>query len=282
MNRFFTLLLAASCLTAVGQIEGDLTGDGCVQLDDLLELLGAFGTCGGDEPSWQCGDPYQYEGYDYETIQIGQQCWFAENLRTSKYSNGDNVAMAINPSQWHEMADIGMTTWYHDFESTPTTYSVCSDFSFYDEFDAEEMREIFGNFYNQSAVDDERGICPSGWHVPSAYEWEAVSAAGELSLASSDGSSVQWCSGLGGNGAGLNLKPGGWAKSMGTMFFNEYAGINAFFWTTTEISDYEGWEMATGRILVTRGYWNYPFVPPSVVFQTADYASGLSIRCIKD
>ena len=49
MNRFFTLLLAASCLTAVGQSSydssADSNGDGCVQLDDLLNILGSYGSC---------------------------------------------------------------------------------------------------------------------------------------------------------------------------------------------------------------------------------------------
>ena len=36
---------------------------------------------GGAETAWQCGDLLEYQGYDYETVQIGEQCWFAENLQ---------------------------------------------------------------------------------------------------------------------------------------------------------------------------------------------------------
>ena len=46
MNRFFTLLLAASCLTAVGQTEypynPDFDGDGYVQISDLIGFLSFF------------------------------------------------------------------------------------------------------------------------------------------------------------------------------------------------------------------------------------------------
>ena len=59
----------------------DINLDGCVQLGDLLDLLAAYGDCGAEESVWQCGDPLEYQGYDYETVQIGEQCWFAENLR---------------------------------------------------------------------------------------------------------------------------------------------------------------------------------------------------------
>ena len=41
---------------------------------DLLDLLSVFGTC--VEVPWACGDPLDYQGYDYEIVQIGEQCWF--------------------------------------------------------------------------------------------------------------------------------------------------------------------------------------------------------------
>ena len=48
-----------------------------VQLNDLLDVLSAYGNCG---QSFPCGDLVSYQGYDYATVQIGGQCWFAENL----------------------------------------------------------------------------------------------------------------------------------------------------------------------------------------------------------
>ena len=50
----------------------DSNFDGCVQLNDLLDLLSAYGDCGAEESAWQCGDPLEYQGYDYETVQIGE------------------------------------------------------------------------------------------------------------------------------------------------------------------------------------------------------------------
>ena len=59
----------------------DINLDGRVQLNDLLDLLVVFGDCAVQESAWQCGDAIEYQGYDYETVQIGEQCWFAENLK---------------------------------------------------------------------------------------------------------------------------------------------------------------------------------------------------------
>ena len=41
-----------------------------------------------------------YHGYDYATVQIGEQCWFAENLRTEFYQNGDSIPINLSNSEW--------------------------------------------------------------------------------------------------------------------------------------------------------------------------------------
>jgi len=280
MNRFFTLLLAASCLTAVGQVQGDVNGDGCVQLNDLLDVLVSFGNCHSNDTAWLCGQPLVYQGYEYETIAIGEQCWFAENLRAEQYANGDNIAMAFDMQQWFDFADLGMTTRYNDFDYAVGTYSTCSDFSFYDDFDAEAMRSIFGNLYNQAAVDDARKVCPSGWRLPSAFEWNDALEAGAMQLSMNEVDQVQWCFGSGGNGSGLNIMPSG--RYIGAFMRFEHAGQNAYFWTSTSLADFNS-DWSDYRLVVSRGYWNLPFLPvEGGGVLGADYADGLSVRCVKD
>ena len=58
----------------IGDGSGDINLDGCVQLNDLLDLLSAYGNCGAEESAWQCGDPLEYQGYEYQTVQIGERC----------------------------------------------------------------------------------------------------------------------------------------------------------------------------------------------------------------
>ena len=84
----------------------DTDFDGCVSMTDLLDLLSVFGTC--EETSWSCGDPLEYQGYDYETVQIVGQCWFAglachPVLGRLRYSGGvESNAWEIRPHQ-HDM-----------------------------------------------------------------------------------------------------------------------------------------------------------------------------------
>ncbi len=82
----------------------DLDGDGVIGINDLMELLSSFGTmC--EEPEtgeFTCGDPMNYHGYDYATVQIGEQCWFAENLRNEHYANGDAIPGELSDSEWEQ------------------------------------------------------------------------------------------------------------------------------------------------------------------------------------
>ena len=46
------------------------------------------------------GSYVSYQGYDYATVLIGNQCWFAENLRSENYRNGDAIPSGLGDSEW--------------------------------------------------------------------------------------------------------------------------------------------------------------------------------------
>ena len=83
----------ASAMTCVVANPSDTDFDGCVSMTDLLDLLTVFGTCAEAESEpelgeWSCGDPLEYQGYDYSTVQIAV---LEENLRSEAYANGDVI-----------------------------------------------------------------------------------------------------------------------------------------------------------------------------------------------
>ena len=122
----------------------DSNFDGCVQLNDLLDLLSAYGDCGAEESAWQCGDALEYQGYDYETLQIGEQCWFAENLRAENYRNGEQIPANLSDAEWLSTTSGASAVYGND------------DF----------ILEANGRLYNCFAIKDSRAICPAGWGVP--------------------------------------------------------------------------------------------------------------------
>ena len=107
----------------------DTNFDGCVSMTDLLDLLSVFGTC--NETPWSCGDPLEYQGYDYETVLIGEQCWFAENLRAENYRNGEHIAS-------------------HDYSTNALE---------------------FGVLYRGAVLIADQNVCPAGWSVTSDSDW---------------------------------------------------------------------------------------------------------------
>ena len=98
------------------------------------------------------------DGNVYETILIGEQLWMAENLKVTHYRNGDEIPFPLTNDGWccDENGD------YDPLNET-------GQYGFID-YDPQNL-EIYGNHYNWFAVDDYRGVCPEGWHVPTDDEW---------------------------------------------------------------------------------------------------------------
>jgi len=93
-----------------------------------------------------------FDGYEYELIVFGDECWFAENLRSEHYSNGHEILHDLSNTQW-ATTELGAQAIWDD--------------------DPIWLAEK-GRLYNWYAVMDSRGLCPNGWHVPSDEEWMAL------------------------------------------------------------------------------------------------------------
>ena len=240
--------------TCIGDGSGDINLDGCVQLNDLLDLLSAYGTCF----FRQCGDPLEYQGYDYATIQIGEQCWFAENLRAALYENGDAIPANLGDNEWSSTTSGAIAVYNGDTSN----------------FDA------FGHLYNWYAVADVRGLCPSGWHVPTDGEWMTIEVA--LGMSESAANSTGWRgtdqatrmktdygwygSGSGTNSSGFAGLPGGYRHHDG--FFSGI-GFDGNWWSSSNDGD-NAWH----RFL----FYDFQEVSRGQFSQRR----GVSVRCIKD
>ena len=127
----------------------DLDFNGVVGVGDLMDLLSVFGTnC---PTNFTCGDPITYTGYDYATVQIGEQCWFAENLRTEQFRNGEDISFHSTDEEWLTGAPARC--------APDSNIALVSD---------------YGWLYNGYAVNDERALCPVNWHVSTDADWGAM------------------------------------------------------------------------------------------------------------
>ncbi|MGB1364686.1 MAG: fibrobacter succinogenes major paralogous domain-containing protein [Flavobacteriales bacterium] len=92
---------------------------------------------------------WSYAGVDYGLVAIGNQCWFQDNLATQAYRNGDTIPNVADGTAWN----------------TASAGAMC----FYD--NDQENVESFGALYNWLVSNDDRGVCPADWHVPSESDW---------------------------------------------------------------------------------------------------------------
>jgi uncharacterized protein (TIGR02145 family) len=100
------------------------------------------------------------DGNVYRTVEIGDQVWMVENLRTTRYADGTPIATGLSDSGW-ESASFGA---YAIFPHNDVA-GIQSD---------QEMLAAYGALYNWHAVDDARGLCPAGWRVPSDSDWQQL------------------------------------------------------------------------------------------------------------
>ena len=216
-----------------------------------------------------CGaNVVSYNGYDYATVAIGGQCWFKENLKTTKFRNGSDIPKAISISSWRTAIEPIYGPYNND--------------------DANGVN--YGQLYSGRAAMSPLGLCPSGWRVPSRADFTTLIAA----VGASSGVKLKSCrtpgsplsgdcdtsihpywlynaSAYGTDNSGFGALPGGEAA----YNFN-YFGTQAFFWTTTPYSFY----------IDDRNYYiaiYYSSVDASAANNQYQAVSdgGLSVRCIK-
>ena len=182
----------------------DYNGDGFIGVDDILGALSFYDNAweGPVSPSWSCGEVITYAGVGYSTVQIGDQCWFAENLRTTTYLNGDAIPQNLSAGDWQGTPSGAMTF----YNNGPT----------------------YGGLYNWFAVDDARGLCPSGWHVPTDAEWTILTdhlggepvAGGQMKM------TYGWLDGGNGtNSSGFSGLPGGYRYLNGAFYYAGSDGV---------------------------------------------------------
>lgn len=88
----------------------------------------------------------------YNVAIFNNQVWMTENLRVSHFRNGDPIVEAKSVEEWIEYGTNGIPTWCY--------YENLS-----------ENDKLKGKLYNWYALNDPRGLAPSGWKIPTLGDW---------------------------------------------------------------------------------------------------------------
>lgn len=104
------------------------------------------------------------DGNVYNTVQIGNQIWMKENLKTTHYSDGTPLVDGTGAGGITEDYTTKYYFWYNDDPSNGDTYGALYTW-------AAIMNGASSSNSNPSEV---QGICPTGWHIPSDDEWKEL------------------------------------------------------------------------------------------------------------
>ena len=195
------------------------------------------------------------DGNIYNTVQIGSQCWTQSNLKVSKYRNGDSIPTGLSNSAWQN--------------TTSGAYSIYNNDPVND--------VVFGKLYNHYAVTDTRGLCPTGWHVPSDWEWTflenhlggSIVAGGALKSTSTQPTPGGWASpNVGATNSSLfTALPGGLRGDDGGFGFMASHG---YWWSSSVLSG-------------SNALYRYLYIPTSSVGRyDFERTFGFSVRCLRD
>ena len=221
----------------------------------LTKIKGRF------NPSLTYGTVSDIDDNVYKTIQIGDQVWMAENLKTTKYNDGTSIPNVTDDKDWFHRTLPGYC-WYEN--------NV-------------DNKDVYGALYNWFTVNTGK-LCPEGWHVPTDAEWHtlvlfldpnAVQEALEESQIAGDKlketGTTHWpiINLRATNESGFTALPGGMRMgSQDTQTFWDICYIGEW-WSSTEYNTGSAW---------LRMISNYPEVGRFYGWKW----NGHSVRCVKD
>lgn len=197
------------------------------------------------------------DGNIYQTVTICNQVWTKTNLNVSKYRNGDVIPQVTDPTQWRSLTTGAWCYYNNDSANGP----------------------IYGKLYNWYAINDSRGLAPTGYHIASVNEWDALSTClGGNTISGGkmkETGTTHWRSPNtdATNFSGFTGLPGG-DRTPNQVFSFDFYGIGELgsWWTTNESNSTNG--------LVTGLTYNGGNFRPGWFYDSKN--SGNSVRCVKD
>jgi uncharacterized protein (TIGR02145 family) len=210
---------------------------------------------------------YDYDGNHYRTVNIGDQVWMRENLRTAYYADGTPIPYVSNLSGLIEVQMNDQAYLYYDYDpSTARSYGAFYTWG-------AVMRGAVSSDFNPSGI---QGVCPEGWHVPSDSEWKDLELFLGMDLAELDLIETWRGTDEGGKlkeaGTSHWIEPNnGATNSSGFTALPDGSGRYAIFWTSTDYDSEYAWRrlLRNDMSQIERDHnpWKKTFY---------------SVRCVKD
>lgn len=216
------------------------------------------------------GSVTDFDGNIYNTVAIGAQIWMVENLKTTRYNDGNVIPNITSDTEWEALVTPAYC-WYNNNEVT--------------------NKNTYGALYNWYAVSTDK-LCPTGWHVPSNNDWSTMfgylvannysfdGTTTGYNIAKSLAATTYWVvsanPGVIGNSdylefrnkSGFSALPGGFRNDNGVF---DFVGSYGYWWSATEeVNTGSAGCMGLYNSVSYYGWGNY------------SKKNGFSVRCVKD
>jgi uncharacterized protein (TIGR02145 family) len=196
------------------------------------------------------------DGNVYQTVQIGNQCWMAENLKVERYRDGSNIPTGLSNSAWSSTTS-GAVAVYGNIAAFKDTY---------------------GLLYNWYAVADTRGLCPTGWHVPKDAEWTRLT--NHLGGSSVAGGKMKTTGTLSA-GTGLWFAPN--TAATNSSGFSGLPGGNRGISSSFSSRGSSGYWWSSSESVTSKAYYQPLSYSAGFAYRhTNDKQGGFSVRCLRD
>jgi uncharacterized protein (TIGR02145 family) len=235
----------------------------------------SYGEQFGFKTLWDNSVITDFDGNSYETVQIGDQVWMTENMRTTHMSDGTPIDRIEEDADWMLLGSDAMAYSYYENRTTaPDTFGILYTWS-------AALNGAESSFDVPSGI---QGVCPNGWHIPSDVEWKILEIEMGLSeLISNEDGWRGWDEGgklkitgtslwkapndLATNESGFSALPAGFRDADGSF---SHLGSFTAFWSTTGYDADGAWMrgLHAWRGEITRDV--YP------------RKNGFSVRCLRD
>ena len=197
------------------------------------------------------------DGNDYRIVTIGSKCWMADNLRSARFANGAAITQRSGHNQWNNSVSSPSWVFYENVASNDA---------------------VFGKLYNWAAVNDSRGLCPSGWRVASLDDYNTVIdllGGGEIAggKMKSAGTDIWLAPNTGAtNESGFSGLPGGSRVRLnpGNSGF-QAKGVAGIWWTSTTDPNNSG----------RAHFKSLSYDSQRVTGVSMEKVFGASVRCVK-
>jgi uncharacterized protein (TIGR02145 family) len=177
-----------------------------------------------------------------KTLKIGSQEWATQDLKVTKFRNGEDIPLVEDNGEWVELDSAA--------------YCITPNGSY---------------LYNWYAVNDPRGLAPEGFHVPTDEEWTELtdflggSSVAGAKMKSSSSDTPPWS---GTNSCGFSALPGGFRFNFDGFFYN--GGYFGYWWSSSAYGAYSAWYR----------YLNSD--DDDVIRLNNYQRNGFSVRCLKN